>query len=202
MQEFQVILNYDVVFSVLKGFTWIVFLFRVVFIYYKVYPFRGRNESRHIIVSNTLYIYCLISVCSLANEWKVVDTFFFPYWMMLGQVFLILMCIIFEHGSAASIVITCSCAFTLGLMLFFYFGRSGSSYWTVGNFECWLGCGWGLAGCVWVMRSWRCERSMPFSCQTITVNVGDSHFPASYPSFCDLFCSSLVRLHHYNCEMP
>lgn len=49
-------------------------------------------------------------VCLLANEWKVVETFFFPYWTMLGQVFLILMCIIFEHGSAASIVTTRSCA--------------------------------------------------------------------------------------------
>ncbi len=43
------------------------------------------NLFRHIIVSNTLYICCLILVCVLVNEWKVLgfgpngyDTFFPP----------------------------------------------------------------------------------------------------------------------------
>lgn len=116
MQEFHVILK--------QWCSFFVFLFerlylncvfvRVMFIYYKVYLFFffcEKNKSLVILLYQTLH---LLFVCWWMTEscWGllVCDTFLFcfSHWMMLVQVFLILTCIIFEHGSVAFTVGTIS----------------------------------------------------------------------------------------------
>lgn len=108
---------------------------------------------------NTTFI-----VCMLVNDWKGLGfngLFVFSHWMMLVQVFLILMCIIFEHGSVAFTVGTVSSQLD-------FIGRSGGSSWVCDGQEsvCWV------KGVDW---------SMPCYCQTVTVNIGNLHLTASSP---------------------
>lgn len=75
-----------------------------------------KNESLVMLSNqNTTFI-----VCMLVNDWKGLlgfnGLFVFSHWMMLVQVFLILMCIIFKHGSVAftvGAVSSCSRSWTL-----------------------------------------------------------------------------------------
>lgn len=150
------------------------------------------------------YIYCLtLCVC----EWvagvgflvlMVVIPFysFPPHWTMLVQVFLILMCIIFERGSVAFTVISISCAPAVGLC-FWFLEDLAALIGLVGEF--WVMdvnrvCASGGVCCVWVKGTWRCEWSMPFYCQTVIINIGNLHLPASSPSLCEFLFSSLVRI--------
>lgn len=162
---------YDVVyfFSCLKGFTWIVFSFEWCSYKFFFCCCSEKNESLVMLLNqNTTFI-----VCMLVNDWKGLgfNGLFFSHWMMLVQVFLILMCIIFEHGSVAFTVGTvssCSRSWTLLEDLEALLG------WVTDRRVCWV------KGVDW---------SMPCYCQTVTVNIGNLHLPASFPPFsfsCDI----------------
>lgn len=87
MQEFQVILNYDLVLFSFKGFTWIVFLFEWYSYIRRFILFVAEmNLCPHYCIKHFVHLlfdFIFLCVCTLANEWSVL--FVIPFCFILND---------------------------------------------------------------------------------------------------------------------
>lgn len=145
-----------------------------------------KNESLVMLSNqNTTFI-----VCMLVNDWEGLGfngLVFFSHWMMLVQVFLILMCIIFEHGSVA---------FTVGAV------PSCSRSWTLlEDLEALLGCVTDRRVCVELKESIEACHVIAKPSQLISVTC-TYPLPPHPPSLSRVISRFGSELHLFNCKMP
>lgn len=114
-------------------------------------------------------LYGLSCECMLSERCRVFGSdgcdlyFFLLHWMKLGQVFLILLCVIFEHGYVAF--------YLHHFLLCFHAAASGCCVVLEG-----LAALIGWLDLVWVNLSWgKIWWSMSYDCQTILIYVSDLH---------------------------